>query len=463
MALASTKSNIPKSFTKALEQIKAKGFSHIKVELEGVLGRTGRDESCNDCSTRGWIPCDTCHNSGFIRQKDTAIECSNCNGDGHSECRRCNGRGYTRGGWTDSYCRDFILKTIKRASANKIVFGEFYYDGSVDSEYTFTIATEHADVVLEVMGAFNKLGNKIGNGVRTHNAGLHIAVLPDGVYPCKAGLLNQKLMLNFRTEVAKLLPALYFLGTHTGKTRDLNYRKPFVSNSEKYSAIFTHGDTAIEYRLFDPCFDKPEAFYDKVEVIAQTLKYYSEAKVRTSYNSFKLYELPELSALYNTLGNYDALLKTISAVKPNKTISALKEERGITINKTLIRKAERDGRKGYLENRLKAYENRLEQYQENIRTHASWLRGMLQEEPGRRDYSVMSAVVSSGIPESEFVNSAAVREAFVTQHPELFGIFRPPLPPSSPETYDSTQSLPHASYTLTSVAPLDEESDEYEE
>lgn len=454
---------VPKSFTKALDQIKSKGFSHIKVELEAKLGRSGESISCATCSQQGWIACHECHNSGYKIVDNEPVECLACGGDGQSECRRCNGRGYTHGGWSDHWCRDFILQHIKAETARNIVFGEFYWDGSVDSEYTFTMPIEYAGMVPDVIASFNKLGTKIGNGIDIDNAGLHIAVLPSGKYPCDGGLLNKSFMKNFRTEVSKLLPALYFLGTHTSETRGLSYRKPFVSDSEKYSAIYTHDDTAIEYRVFDPCFDKPEAFFDKVEVIAQTLKYYSQDTVKPRFEKFNMYNLSEISELYGSSENYDALLKTVSHLKPNKSFSKLKNERGLMINKTILADIFRKYKKSAKADIQRTYLEQARRWDNHVTSAMQWILINYFRRPIRdRDLTIRAAIEASQHTESEYFGSESLLRDFVRANLNLFNIAPPPSPPSRETFREYMPNQGYPDYILKPGDPLDEESSEYE-
>jgi hypothetical protein len=460
MALAS---KVPPSFTKALEFNKSLGFSHIKVELEARLGRgQNRDERCVDCHADGWLRCGACNHSGFTVIDNVPMECGECNGDGSTECRRCNGRGFLRGGYSDSWCRDFIIKHISRETADLIVYSEFYWDGSVDSEFTFTIPMLAAHRVIEVIEAFNKLAEKIGNGLSIDNAGLHIGVLPSGTYPCSKGLLNSTFMENFRRETAKLLPALYFLGTHTNMTRDLGFRRPFVSSIEKYSAIYTHGDTAIEYRLFDPCFDKPTAFFDKVEIIAATLKYYSTKKVKASYEKFNMFSLQELSSLYGTMENYDALLKTVKEVKPSKTFTALKNERKFKITKS---KLVAEARKLQIKFESKAEDNytkQLARWQRTVEENTQWVMEHLFNSDSYSALSLRRWADKHGITSDNLTSEAATN--LVIANGPVFGISR-----KAPqrETFNEWLSAhtPRPAYVLTPDTTLDEEaeSQDYDE
>jgi hypothetical protein len=467
---------VPPSFTKAVRFIQDKGFPYIKVELEAGLRRSGSTSPCVECSARGWTRCVECNAKGWIRKSQQpnssgitheVVECTPCNGGGSLECPRCAGRGYVGASWDDNECKRYILNHVEPATRKAIVYSRFYRDGSVDSEYTFTIATSEAHRVIEIMRAFAELGQVVGNGLSVSNAGLHIAALPDGKYPCKPGMLDQRLMRNFRNEVAKLLPALYFLGTHTNKTRGLGYRRPYVSAIEKYSAIYTHGDTAIEYRLFDPCFDKLEAFYDKIEIVAATLKYYSDTKVKASYERFNMSDIGALARIYGSLDNYDALLKTVKEVKPDKSFTSLKAERKFTISKGQIRKAIEAEYAGWKRDTERNYQRNLQDFTKRIegriKAAKKSYKALLKDSTGRWPWSLQRAIEMGGYkPEALASNNKALTK-FVTENSQIFG-FRatPPEKPKMLSLTEFSRQQESRGYTLTSSQPLDEEN-EYED
>lgn len=338
------KVKLSKAFRTATTKIIEAGGTHIKVELEAQLDRGSIELDCSYCS-EGWLNCDSCAGSGYQAEthlptnKLISIECISCGGDGYSECGECNGRGQSRSGMETSEIQDWLESRFSSEFMQAIVYGDVYDDGSVDTEYTFTLPTDKCHLVVEAIQLFNDLGSHIGNGLDTSNAGMHISVLTEGNYPCKIKF-NESKMCNFRTEVSKLLPALYFLATPNDTTRSLEYRQPKVSDDDKYSAIFTHGDTTIEYRIFDTCYEHPEKFLENIEVIAHTLKYYSTEKTNVGYKDFHFFanlsDMEGLKQLYSTIINYDALHKTLPLVKPNKTIKRLREERDLKITKRQI-------------------------------------------------------------------------------------------------------------------------------
>jgi hypothetical protein len=227
---------------KAIKTIQKAGFSHIKVELEAHLDRSGTYDGrirCEDCNAMGII--DILNSVGTLT--------------GREECRTCRATGY-RGGkaynLSDSgSCQEFIKDQLNAETKKAINFMRFYYDGSVDSELTFTMPADKIELVLDVIAAWNKLDEVCGGNMIVTGAGMHMSVLPTSTYPCR-NYLPEANINNFRSEVGKLLPALYIAGTSGAFTRGLRYRLPEITTT-KYGAISTHGNTCLEYRLFETC------------------------------------------------------------------------------------------------------------------------------------------------------------------------------------------------------------------
>ena len=167
---------------KAIRQIKDAGFSHIKVELEADLGRDG-DRYCSNCD-EGSVSCDTCDSEGYVDAErpngsTVEVECDECDGEGYTSCHECDGEGYVGGYYDEDWCDEFIRENVSQEARDHLTYGEFYEDGSVDSEFTFTIPIEHAAELPQWIEAFTKIGEETGNGVDTSGAGMHISVLPD--------------------------------------------------------------------------------------------------------------------------------------------------------------------------------------------------------------------------------------------------------------------------------------------
>jgi hypothetical protein len=328
----------------AVDQIKDAGFGYIKVELEADLKRT-EDVVCEDCNGGGYIECDNCNGSGAYdtgytvgRNNETVFEeCDDCQGEGEITCSTCDGEGNLGENMSEGDCQRFIENELRPETRQAMNYMEFYEDGSVDSELTFTLPIENVEMVTEVIEAWNALADNIGNGMDIDGAGMHISVLPtscNGYYPCEDSDISGFGMENFKKQVTKLMPTLFFLGSVDKHSRTLEYREPQVSRSEKYSAIFTHYDTCLEYRLFETCYEKPESFFDYVEVIANTLKFFANPslEVKTVGKDFIFPSYGyDLQRFFNDGNALRVLNAQIGYLKPqDKSYRQLKEERGIS-------------------------------------------------------------------------------------------------------------------------------------
>lgn len=246
----------------------------------------------------------------------------------------------TSNGWHEQKCSEFIARFVGPELMSKVVYSRFYNDGSVDSELTITLPIMEAHNITKWMEAWNALSAAIGRKMDINNAGLHIAILTDpaGMYPCRTNHDREKID-NFRVEVTKLLPALLFMASHNYKTRRMYFRKPQIQN-EKYSAInILRG--GLEYRLFDTCYDKPEAVYEKIEVIAATLAFYSKRKNRVQLkNDIVMADGGEYQRLFENDELRQALDKSIKYLKPrHKTIEELKKERQLKLDEEYYRRS----------------------------------------------------------------------------------------------------------------------------
>lgn len=284
-----------KLLEQSLNEIKNKGFTHMKFELEANFNiEYGQ---CEECEGRG----------SYVDDYDNSVECSYCDATGRTD---------------NNYLTElegYIVNAIPSKATEKIVFARAYNDGSVDTEYTFTVSLEGVKYVPDIMKAFQDYCDKNGGDFNIDNAGFHISVLTDSKYPCDKPL-NNICVDNFSKQVTRLLPALYHEATASNKTRGLEYRPPRVTTS-KYSSITIHHG-AIEYRLFDPCFNKPKQVFEYVKVIANTLRYYSKLKLKKNlYEKFEiknnLRQENNLGILYSTSQNIKALQSTLKYVNPD--------------------------------------------------------------------------------------------------------------------------------------------------
>lgn len=241
-------------------------------------------------------------------------------------------------GWDERKCQKFIDDFVGPELQAITVYRKFYCDGSVDSELTITLPTSEAHKIVKWMEAFTALSKTIGRKMDTGNAGLHIAVLSTGMYPCTKPLDSAK-RDNFVEEVHKILPALLFVSSHNYQTRGLRFRKPIISAGDKYSAIHIIPG-GFEYRLFDTCYDRPEAVYEKIETVAHTLKYYSKQKNRLKLTKpISLKNGGAYRAMYDNPEILLALDNALKYIKPRyKTLDQMKKERKLELNGDKLRR-----------------------------------------------------------------------------------------------------------------------------
>ena len=290
-----------KTLEQSLKEIKNRGFTHMKFELEANFNMEGSRE-CYDCDGTGIET----YEDDYGDEQET-------------DCQYCGGCGEVNGELDYDELESYIVNTISEQAREQMVYAQAYNDGSVDTEYTFTVTLDGVKYVPEIMRAFREGCDREGGDFNTNNAGFHIAVLTESTYPCSTEL-NQEYLDNFKREVTRLLPALYHEATPDNKTRGLEYRPPRIS-SNKYSCISIH-EGSMEYRLFDPCFDTPEQVFEYVKVIANTLRYYSNRKLKKNlYDKFEingeLERQNSLGVLYKTPDNIKALQNTLKYVNPD--------------------------------------------------------------------------------------------------------------------------------------------------
>lgn len=324
---------LPYGYKSDIKAIRAAGFSHFKIELEADL-------------SRGSYRVPTPYGTDY----DTAQ------------------------GRTNLACKRFILSHVTPETRQALTYLRFYNDGSVDSEITATLPIEKAHLALGLMDAFGQLARHLGGHFDTNRAGMHLSLLTSGTYPTSRRLNADKLA-NFSAQMTKLMPALFAAATHNGRTRPLQFRYPRVSDIEKYSAIYTHGGTCLEYRVFDTCYGQPEALLEKIQVMAKSIEFYSAKKVALKCSRFYLdlpydYESGTIVQSLTTVPNVRALNETIAHLKPRGTkLGDFKAARHIDIKvKELMAQAKtlRSERKF----EYQAY--RLEMRASELRDFASW-------------------------------------------------------------------------------------------
>lgn len=375
-----------KSFEKAKDFIVKAGFSHIKIEMEADLGREDNEEEyeCEECYGEGNIDCSECDGSGVVNAErpngtDVEVECDECGGEGRIECGYCDGSGQQYGNssddWDTGTCNEWIKEHVSDEAREALTYSQFYYDGSVDSEMTLTLPVKNADYLVEYLQAFKALGDEIGNGVDTGGAGLHISVLPacsSGYFPAPRGGLPVAKWNNFQREVTKLLPALYMLASADEISRGLSYRRPQISDEEKYSAIFSSGRSSLEYRLFETCYNKPEMVMEYIEVIAKTLRFYHNPrlKVKALQKQFVIGDGERhTSRFYQTPDKISILRNQLKYLRPEgKSMSELMKSRKVP-NMTELKKLQ-SAKKSQLRKKWYADKKRVETIKKQPLTEA---------------------------------------------------------------------------------------------
>lgn len=375
------------------------GLTGIKIELEAQLNRRsdGAIEcpdcysgsiSCPSCMEDEYTACQMCDGDGLDEEGSF---CESCDGDGEHYCRTCLIQGNPAGGgrlpcptcegqfrtfpkgrrdWSNlAECHQYILEKLEPLglaeeitdetearnlegwnrtlkAKHPLVFSRFYRDGSVDSEFTATIATDDPENVLllpKIIEAFKDLATANGNGCDTTGAGMHIALIngEGGKYP--SDTVDRTRFVNFKKSMTMLLPALYFLGTHKDTTRAMGYRRPGISSTEKHTAISYRGG-AVEFRIFDTCYDNPEAVLDNVVVMKNAMKYWRKAYLSPGVHrickqvKFGTDSDYSLGRLYCTEQHIALLNAGLERLKPSYyTIKELKKQRNFNITKQALK------------------------------------------------------------------------------------------------------------------------------
>lgn len=386
------------------------GIGHIRTAeyYDWLRARNAADEAGEPFSRSEppRVACDSCDETGFV------ANCPVCE-EGRLTCSECLGDYRWRSGWrsedcdepaddehpgdgtdwsSNATCHDFIMKEMAklglatlREDANPLVlshgvstrwhpkgalkYAEFYTDGSVDSELTFTISLEDRKNVYllpKVIAIWNKLGETIGEGVNLERAGMHTAILqdPDWKYPIyRTPSAQQSMFDNYRKSMNLLMPALFFFGSNTDKSRGMRFRMPQASGNEKYSAIHYAGQ-ALEFRVFNTCYDNPDSILDIIVVMANSLRYWSKvykpsglSKVANDVR-FGNDDGDKLERLYVTEKHIDLLNAGLQKLKPSYyTIRELKKQRSFTRDRRLAKKWLAEKRKAAEED-FKEYEAR---------------------------------------------------------------------------------------------------------
>lgn len=335
---------------KIIKALQQNNFHFLKIELEANTHPETSycdycDEGyqdCSECDASGKITCGICEGNRQIEQIDNGEIsqqlCNNCEGNGKINCIECNGEGnYTCSECDGDYetnednfdnTENTFFNIISIKAKKAILYSQFYNDSSVDTELTLTINVKNIKCLSEYIEKFARLGNDFN----TENAGLHITLMTQKKYPSDEQLPTKRIN-NFIKTQAEFLPLLFISGSRgDGTTRELDYRTPQISPNTKYSAIYTHNNTCLEYRVFDPCFSQPERIYNYLNIIVKTLKYYSEKYRGTKKLAEQITNNRELSGMFN---NFNQITQTYEKYKPDviKYIKTKVENKTLTLNK----------------------------------------------------------------------------------------------------------------------------------
>lgn len=285
-----------------------KGFTHVKVELEAnlIVERSGssgcsscggaRTLTCSTCAGTGWVNCARCGRTGRIEGEGYSIRCLLCyygeRSEGNPGGVPCHAFGCIDGNTRCMSCRNPSSRgeevNLDRFSQNfqeslgdisdKLDYYRAYRDGSVNTEVTMTLPSQDCDLLPAILKKFHDTCAAM-TGTESYdiaNAGMHISVMEGSDYNRLVELPRGKIR-NFRGQMEKVISSLYLLACGDGKkTRSTHFREPKACHDDKYSAIYTHDDRMIEYRIFDPCYSNPDRMAQFMTTIVRTLRYYDE-------------------------------------------------------------------------------------------------------------------------------------------------------------------------------------------
>lgn len=310
-----------KDLNRIITTIKEAGFPFVKVELEAQFNREDiRFECCQQCQRCG----------GYGVVVDGGLQlCPDCMSTGKGECG-------------NDHTQEKMLRSTEGTNAwlstklPPLVFSRFYVDGSCDSEITFTIETDRIDEIPGIIKSFYSISD-VTKYCDIRGAGIHIALLQGSTYP-SPHRLPQRQMNNFTSNMERLLPGLFFLGSGRN-TRSLEMRLPRVRRGgdrhlDKYSAIYTRNDTVIEYRVFETCYRRPEMIFEYLAVVANSLRYYTTDEIAPVFNhTFEFLEGNSLQRFYQSKKSLKILDRQLNILKPWwKTKDQLKRERKFLID-----------------------------------------------------------------------------------------------------------------------------------
>ncbi len=326
------------------------------------------------CGGRGWIQCNVCEgeatlpcdcNDGSLSCEHIHIEPNNMRSFNDYVLKQLVPLGLAEEGryihgtvLADKYCPTGALK-----------YSKFYVDHSVDTEWTMTLSLEDASVIQhlpEIIRIFTSIGEKLGNGTSSRGAGFHMALLNSegAVYPTSNGQMDH--FNNFRKSMSLLMPALFFMGSSTEKSRPLRYRQPVVRTSSdgKYNAInYTGG--ALEFRVFETCYERPEAVFEYIITMARCMKFWTPTftpsglrKVITRCK-FGTEENESLERFYKKEKHVRLLDEGLKILKPRSmTVTELKAYRKFNVTVASIKRKQAEYAED-IELRYREYRDRV--------------------------------------------------------------------------------------------------------
>lgn len=256
-----------------------------------------------------------------------------------------------------------------------LVYSKVYTDS--ETEWTTTLSLKDANDVLYapfLVDAFNALIEANGNGVNVELSGMHTAFIQgkDGIYPSDTSATQQKMFDNFAKSMRPLLPALYLLGANRieegiGVTRSTSPRQPMISSDEKYSAVaYRYG--ALEFRVFDTCYDNREQLLDNIVVMAQSVsKYWHNKYIKPSVvvdkptyfgSSNCNGSVNKIESLYVVKDHIVLLNKGLRCIKPPyMTVKEVKQARNFKLTvRTVKNNLDIERSRGEFDRQVKALE-----------------------------------------------------------------------------------------------------------
>lgn len=317
-----------------IKRVTKAGFTAVKVESEGRLNR--HDVCSDDCSLRlNSVPHDGCKRFSDVKVANDFILKHLAKVGLAKKCK------HGENAW------GYLYKPV-----TPLMFSKVYTDS--ETEWTTTLLLKRAEDVLFVphlVDAFNALATANGNGIDVQGSGMHTAFIEGekGVYPSERPTAAKlKLFNNFAKSMRPLLPALYFLGANridsdgNAITRSTSPRQPKISADDKYSAVaYRYG--ALEFRVFDTCYDNRDQLLDNIVVMAQGVsKYWKEKYVKPAVkmtgqvyfgtseccNSY----VNRLSSLYVVRDHIVLLNKGLRCLKqPYYTVKEVKQQRHFNV------------------------------------------------------------------------------------------------------------------------------------